>query len=500
MLRPLLCLLISTTAFGADRSLTATWEAVKQLPDGTSQKAYLNLKEGPNGIRGTIRAGQLLYTITNSTGGPNGFHLDAVFNYADRHYQTVYEGKLVGSELQLKVRKRPDSPPVDMTAHRVRAGTGALPAKIPPPALHEVPANGLAKTPPMGWNSWNYFADKVDDRAVRAMAEAMVANGMKNAGYRYINIDDTWQGERDASGHIQANRKFPDMKGLVDYVHSKGLKIGIYSSPGPTTCGGYEGSYGHEREDAATYAAWGFDFLKYDWCSARLIYRDEEMRAVYQKMADALRATGRPILYSLCQYGRDRVWEWGPKVGGNSWRTTWDIEDSWAVMSKIGFSQSRIAQWAGPGHWNDPDMLEVGNGGMSETEYKTHMSLWAMLAAPLLAGNDLRTASPKTLAILMNKDVIAIDQDPEGKAASRVGKHGSVEVWTRPLQGGDRAVAFFNRGDSPAQIDVSWTEAGLTKQPAQARDLWTHQTVPVTDASYSVKIPAHGVNILRVKP
>jgi alpha-galactosidase len=498
-LRALFWLLICSLTLGAEPSLTATWEAVRKLPDGTSQKTYLNLKQGPNGISGTIRAGQLLYTITKGTGGPEGFHLDAVFNYADRHYETVYEGKLVGSELRLKVRKRPDSAPVEMTAQKVANGTGALPAKIPPPALHYVPYNGLAKTPPMGWNSWNHFADKVDDRAVRAMADAVAANGMKQAGYEYINIDDTWQGERDASGHIHANRKFPDMKALADYVHSKGLKIGIYSSPGPTTCAGYEGSYGHEREDAETYAAWGFDYLKYDWCSARLIYRDEEMRAIYQKMGDALRATGRPIVYSLCQYGRDQAWEWARKVDGNTWRTTWDIEDSWAVMSRIGFSQSPLAKWAGPGHWNDPDMLEVGNGGMSEIEYQTHMSLWAMLAAPLLAGNDLRTASPSTRAILLNKDVIAIDQDPEGKAASRVGKHGNVEVWTRPLHGGDTAVAFFNRGDDAAQIDWKWTDAGLGKQPVQARDLWTHRTGRVTDASYSASIPAHGVKILRVK-
>ena len=200
---------------------------------------------------------QLVFTIKDSTGGADGFHLNAIFNYGDRHYEMVCDGKLVGSNLQLDVRKRPDAPPVRLVAHKVPAGTGALPAKIAPPALHDVPANGLAKTPPMGWNSWNHFAGKVDDSGVRAMAAAMASNGMKAAGYQYINIDDTWEADRDASGHIRTNRKFPDMKGLAAYVHSKGLKIGIYSSPGPTTCGGYTGSYGHEKEDAETYAGWG---------------------------------------------------------------------------------------------------------------------------------------------------------------------------------------------------------------------------------------------------
>ena len=231
-----------------------------------------------------------------------------------------------------------------------------------------------------------------------------------------------------------------------------------------------------------------------------MIYRDEEMRALYQKMADALRATGRPILYSLCQYGREQVWQWGPKVGANTWRTTFDIEDSWASVSKIGFSQSSLAQWAGPGHWNDPDMLEIGNGGMSDSEYQTHMSLWAMLAAPLLAGNDLRTIPPNVMAILTNKDVIAIDQDPEGKPATRLTQRGDLEVWTRPLQGGSHAIAFFNRGSGSMKLDIKWTDAGLAKAPKEVRDLWEHRSAPNTSASYAASIPAHGVKILRVQP
>src|SRR5580700_9346475 len=229
---------------------------------------------------------------------------------------------------------------------------------------------GAAQTPPMGWNSWNHFADRVDDRGVRAAADALVASGMKDAGYIYINIDDTWEAGRDAQGFIKPNQKFPDMKALADYVHSKGLKIGIYSSPGAETCAGYEGSLGHEEQDARTFAAWGIDYLKYDWCSASALYSNDDMHALYQKMGDALHASGRPIVYSLCQYGRADVWKWGPDVGGNLWRTTGDIRDTWDSMTTIGFKQDGLAPWAKPGHWNDPDMLEIGNGGMSDTEYQ----------------------------------------------------------------------------------------------------------------------------------
>src|SRR5205085_5099508 len=224
-----------------------------------------------------------------------------------------------------------------------------------------------------------------------------------------VNIDDTWEAGRDAQGNILANEKFPDMKALADYVHSKGLKLGIYSSPGRLTCAGYMGSYGHEEQDAKTWASWGIDYLKYDWCSAAQIYKDEDMQAVYQKMGDALLKAGRPIVYSLCQYGRSDVWAWGARVGGNLRRTTNDISDRWDSMERIGFSQFRIAPYIRPGHFNDPDMLEIGNGGMSDDEYRTHMSLWSMLASPLLAGNDVRNMTDEIKSILMNKEVIAID-------------------------------------------------------------------------------------------
>ncbi len=365
--------------------------------------------------------------------------------------------------------------------------------------------NELAALPPMGWNSWNHFHEKVDDTSVRAQAEAMVSSGMRDAGYTYINIDDTWEGERDAKGNIQTNSKFPDMKALADFVHSKGLKLGIYSSPGAKTCAKFEGSLGHELQDAQTYAAWGIDYLKYDLCGLRT-----EMRAAptpeaahkimvdaYVKMRDALRSTGRPIVYSLCQYGNDAVWEWGTSVGGNLWRTTGDITDKYARMAEIGFGQAGLARFAGPGHWNDPDMLEVGNGGMTTEEYRTHMSLWAILAAPLLAGNDLSTMTPETIALLTNRDVIAVDQDAAGKQGDRVSAEGPIEVWVRPLADGSKAVGIFNRHPSPMTAHVDFQKLGFT-HAVRAKDLWQAKDLGNISMPYTVTLPGHGVLFLRV--
>src|SRR5579859_935789 len=372
------------------------------------------------------------------------------------------------------------------------------PPRRPPPALHKVADNGLVRTPPMGWNSWNKFAEHVDDAAVRGMADAMASNGMKAVGYTYINIDDTWEAGRDADGNITSNQKFPDMKALADYVHGKGLKIGIYSSPGPKTCAGYEGSYGHEAQDAKTYAAWGFDYLKYDWCSAHTLYTDQEMQAVYQIMGDALLTTGRPIVFSLCQYGRDDVWKWGPDVGGNLWRTTDDINDTWKRMSTIGFSQNDLAAYASPGHWNDPDMLEIGNGGMTDDEYKTHMSLWSILAAPLLAGNDLRSMPHDILEILTNREVIAVNQDKLGKQGHRVAKSGDQEVWARELADGRYAVGLFNLANASASVTVKWSDVGIAATPTKARDLWAHHNFTLDGPEYTAVVPAHGVALLRI--
>jgi alpha-galactosidase len=370
---------------------------------------------------------------------------------------------------------------------------------------------GLAMTPPMGWNSWNHFAGKVTEQDVKDAADALVATGMRDAGYVYVNVDDTWQGTRDAQGVLHANDKFPDMKALGDYIHSKGLKLGIYSSPGPHTCARFEGSYGHEQQDADMYASWGVDYLKYDLCSYRELmaagasdhksdprFANDMMRASYVTMQKALAKAGRPIVYSLCQYGWDDVWTWGASVGGNLWRTTGDIQDNYASMSKIGFGQAGLAKYAGPGHWNDPDMLEVGNGKMSADEYRTHMSLWALLAAPLLAGNDLSKMSDETKSILMNKAVIAVDQDKLGKQGDRVSQNGSLEVWSKPLSGGAVAVGLFNRGTSATTMSVKLSDVGVAKA-GTITDLWSGKAVMANGGTVTASVPTHGVVLLRVE-
>ena len=365
----------------------------------------------------------------------------------------------------------------------------------------------LAATPPMGWNTWNHFADKVTDADVRSAADAMVASGMKDAGYIYVNVDDSWEGQRDAQGNIHSNGKFPDMKALADYVHSKGLKFGIYSSPGLKTCGGYEGSYGHEQEDANTYASWGVDFLKYDLCSYMDIMKLHDLRQdpqkalvmmqeAYRKMHEALLNTHRPIVYSLCQYGIGAVWEWGARVGGNMWRTTDDIRDNYGSMGLIGFSQAGLEKFAGPQRWNDPDMLEIGNGGMNADQYRTQMSLWAILSAPLLAGNDLSKMDETTRNILVNKEVIAVDQDRLGMQGSRIGP---PQIWIKPLSDGAKAVALFNyvTDDEAEPLTLRFKDVGFTG-PVRARDLWAHKDLGILHDSYTVTVPQGGVVMLRI--
>jgi alpha-galactosidase len=359
-------------------------------------------------------------------------------------------------------------------------------------------AQQLAATPPMGWNSWNHYGCKVTDAIVREQARAMAANGMKAAGYEYVNIDDCWQGKRDVKGFIHPNDRFPDMKALGDYIHSLGLKFGIYSSPGPKTCAGYAGSYRHEKQDAETYASWGVDYLKYDWCSARRVYKLSQMPAVYRKMHEALVATGRPIVYSLCEYGMDRVWQWGPSVGGNLWRTTDDITDNYTRMAFIGFGQEGLAKFAGPGHWNDPDMLEVGNGHMNADEYRTHMSLWCILAAPLISGNDLSTMSPETLSMLTNPEVVAVDQDPAGTEGHRVSEEGPLQAWVKPLADGSRAVGLFNQGESTIPVTVRFKGIGLSGE-VLVRDLWARKDLGAFSGSYTARVPRHGVVMIKVK-
>jgi alpha-galactosidase len=378
------------------------------------------------------------------------------------------------------------------------------------PPAPTAPPQAVALTPPMGWNSWNYFAERVDDKGVRAAADQIVSTGMKDAGYIYVNIDDTWEGKRDASGVLHTNSKFPDMKALADYVHSKGLKIGIYSGPGTKTCGGYEGSLGHEEQDAKMYAEWGFDYLKYDLCSFIPDVMEKQapndkaaqmriMVAAYDKMSKALKATGRPIVLSLCQYGWDSVWEWAPALGGNLWRTTGDISPDWDRIYAILSEQAGLASYAGPGHWNDPDMLEVGNGKLSMEENRAHFSMWAMLAAPLLAGNDLTTMKPEIKAILTNRDVIAIDQDPLGHQARHAYSKGEVEVWARDLQGGGIAIAILNAGDnvySTHPFHLNLTGLGFMG-PQTAKNLWTGETLTLTDQQ-AFELPSHDVLLLRI--
>jgi alpha-galactosidase len=362
----------------------------------------------------------------------------------------------------------------------------------------------------MGWNSWNYFAGKVTDKDIRASADQIVARGMKDAGYVYVNIDDTWEGQRDANGVLHSNDKFPDMKALADYVHSKGLKIGIYSSPGPKTCAGYEASYGHEEQDAQLYASWGIDYLKYDLCSFIGDVMEKQapndkaaqmriMIAAYDKMDKALKATGRPIVLSLCQYGWDAVWEWAPGIGGNLWRTTGDITPRWDRIYAIVSQQSGLESYAGPGHWNDPDMLEVGNGKLSLAENRSHFSWWALLAAPLLAGNDLPNMKPEIKAILTNRDVVAIDQDPLGKQGRHAYSDGEVEVWVRDLKGGGLAIGVFNVGSDrysthPFHLDLG--RLGLHGSQV-GKDLWTGKPVTLSN-NEPIELGSHDVFLVRV--
>jgi alpha-galactosidase len=367
-----------------------------------------------------------------------------------------------------------------------------------------------AAAPPMGWNSWNHFAEHVTDADVRSAADQLVSTGMRDAGYVYVNVDDTWQGKRDAQGVLHTNERFPDMKALADYVHSKGLKFGIYSSPGAKTCGGYEGSLDHEAQDAKMYAEWGVDFLKYDLCSFEdnLLKAQAEhagdpnakknlMVAAYKKMGDALKATGRPIVYSLCQYGVAQPWKWGPGVGASMWRTTDDIVDDYGRMIAIGFSQAGLSKYGGPGHWNDPDMLEIGNGKMTEDEYRTHMSLWVLLAAPLLAGNDLSKMTDADKGLLMNKEAIAIDQDPLGKQGDRLYESGDLDVWTKPLSGGRVAVGLFNRSWSVREVSVDLAEIGF-KNGGTVRDVWKQKDLGHKLGVFTDTLVKHGATLLIV--
>ncbi len=399
------------------------------------------------------------------------------------------------------------------------AGTGGSSTPLCDTSWDTVPSkqDGLAMTPPMGWNSWNVFHENINETQLREIADALVSSGMKDAGYVYLNMDDNWMAAtRDDQGNlVHDSTRFPNgIRALADYVHERGLKLGIYGDRGTETCfnrgkNAGSGSYGNEERDAATFASWGIDYLKYDNCAiAPGRDNDVAMREDYERMASALQATGRDILFSICAWDYK---DWMPATG-HLWRTTLDIKDCWhesdgciAGTWETGIVQiidenNLSAVDGGPGHWNDPDMLEVGNGDLSADEYRGHFSLWAIMAAPLIAGNDVRSMSEETRDILINEEVIAVDQDPGGIQGTRVIKNGDLEVWMKPLchhAGPEKAVALFNRGGTAAEIAVAFDAIGVTSK-ATVRDLWAHQDLGEFDGSYSSLVPARGVVVVKI--
>jgi len=439
--------------------------------------------------------------------------------------------------------------------------------------LRIVCGDTIALTPPLGWNSWNCFGGAVSDAKVRAAADAMVSSGLVNHGWTYINIDDCWEADRDASGFIQSNKQFPDMKALSEYIHGKGLKFGIYSSPGPKTCAGFTASYQHEDQDAQRYAEWGVDYVKYDWCSygdiarkitverygkllpndaehimalsekkrildsnrqrteeetAQLKQITSELNEIYRKMNPeekrridldimqepykifraSLDKVKRDILFSYCQYGMGNVWEWGQQLGGNCWRTTGDITDTWASLSSIGAKQAGHEKFAGPGHWNDPDMLIVGKVGwgpklrptrLTPDEQYTHISLWCLLASPLLIGCDMTQLDAFTFSLLSNDEVLDVNQDPLGRQAGRVAQSGTVEVWSKELEDGSRAVGLFNLGTQEAKVTATWQDIGISGRQI-VRDLWRQKDIGSFEAQFEATVPSHGVVLVKIRP
>ncbi|HEX4265407.1 MAG TPA: NPCBM/NEW2 domain-containing protein [Verrucomicrobiae bacterium] len=381
----------------------------------------------------------------------------------------------------------------------------------------------IALTPPMGWNSWNCFASSVTEDKIKAAANAMVSSGLINHGWSYINIDDFWEVHRDSKdptlqgpqrspdGRVLPNPRFPDMPGLTEFIHAKGLKAGLYSSPGPWTCGGCVASWQHEIQDAKQYGDWGFDYLKYDWCSYGDVVKGEGVpydQKPYQVMRAALDQVPRDIVFSFCQYGMGDVWKWGAETGGNSWRTTGDITDTWMSMSGIGFSQNGHEKYAAPGHWNDPDMLVVGNVGwgsnlhptrLSPNEQYTHISLWCLLSAPLLIGCDMTQLNDFTLSLLSNDEVLALDQDSLGRQASRVAKGDSTEVWVKDLEDGSKAVGLFNRSEDDTTVTANWSDLGIGGKQT-VRDLWRQKDLGKFESKFEAAVPRHGVVLVRIIP
>jgi alpha-galactosidase len=375
---------------------------------------------------------------------------------------------------------------------------------------------GLALTPPMGWNTWNTFAGNINETLIKQTADALVTSGMRDAGYVYLVIDDTWsRKERDAAGNLVPDPvKFPGgLKALGDYLHAKGLKFGIYSCAGDQTCGGYPGSWGHEFQDALSFASWGVDYLKYDWCNRGTA----DARDAYKRMRDALHAAGRPVVFSLCEWGQNKPWEWAGDIG-HLWRTTGDIYDSYdgRLAWSMGWKRildlqydlvsssgpDGIGKYAGPGHWNDPDMLEVGNGGLTLVESRAHFSLWCMIAAPLMAGNDVRTMAPAVRAILTDKEVLALDQDPLGKQGFRALAEEShqIEIWAKELSNKEWAVCVLNTGRTAADLTVEWGRLSFLQGVYDLRDLWAKQAAGDTSKPCTARVEAHDVMLFRLTP
>ncbi|GAA1042807.1 hypothetical protein GCM10009566_46880 [Streptomyces murinus] len=376
------------------------------------------------------------------------------------------------------------------------AGLATAPAATAAPGLD----NGLARTPPMGFDNWNstQCGPGFDEAMIEGIADLIVAKGLKDAGYRYVNLDDCWAFPlRSLTGELVPDPvRFPHgIKAVADYVHAKGLKLGIYTSAGLRTCDviGMPGALGHEYGDARQFADWGVDYVKYDNCNNLGI----DAISRYTTMREALKATGRPIVYSICEWGENKPWEWAPDVG-NLWRTTGDISDSWSSMLSIVKQNLPLAPYAGPGHWNDPDMLEVGNGGMTDTEYRSHFSLWSVMAAPLLIGTDLRKATPATFDILGNAEVIAVDQDPLGKQGTVVDDTDGRWVIAKEMADGSRAVALFNESGTAQHITTTAAAVGLPDAGSYTlRDLWRH-TGDHSTGTITATVPAHGTVLLRV--
>jgi alpha-galactosidase len=463
-------------------------EAINMKPYVLTPKAAYKPKINGPKVFGARPGSPFLYTIPATGIRPMEFGVRSLPGGLEVDINT---GRITG-----KIDK-PGEYKVELIAKN-RLGTDKKEFKI-------VVGDKLALTPPMGWNSWNCWGCSVKAEYIKAVADAMADSGLINHGWTYVNIDDCWHGKRDPNtGVINSNQRFPDMFELSEYVHSKGLKIGLYTDCGPKTCAGYEGSEGHELQDMLRYAEWGFDYVKIDWCHCE----NKNSKQTYKIFGDALKQTPRDIVFSICNWGEQTPWVWGEEVGGNCWRTTTDITDTWESMAGIGFRQAGLASYAGPGHWNDPDMLVVGYVGwgpnlrlsrLSPDEQYTHISLWALLSSPLLLGCDLTKLDDFTLNLLTNDEVLAINQDTLGRQAKQIVKDGDKEVWAKELEDGSKAVGFFNRGLFDCEVSVDWKTLDVSGHQ-KVRDLWRQKDMGVYKDELKVKVPPHGVVLVKVAP